>query len=51
MAKRKTTVPKMESQEEVPEETEVTEEVDNEEGERYSGGEIPRISPPEDNKA
>jgi hypothetical protein len=35
----------------VPAETEVSEEVDNEEGERYSGGEIPRVSPPEDNKA
>jgi hypothetical protein len=35
----------------VPAETEVNEEVDNEEGERYSGGEIPRVSPPEDNKA
>jgi hypothetical protein len=38
-------------EEQVPEESQTTEEVDAEEGEKYEGGEIPKVSPPEDSKA
>ena len=37
------------SKEEVSEEPEVNEEVDNEEGEKYMGGPIPKVSLPEQN--
>ena len=47
MAAKKTTAPKMESEEEVTEELEVSEEVDNEEGQRYDGGLIPKRIPSE----